>query len=92
MASKTGIFFKKRQAQDLQNFVKAPIQLQFLFDDGHKDVHADGDPDLSLYSIHTIAIESLDSQMLLDPLEEQFDLPGRWFDPPATPSLCRPRD
>ena len=46
----------------------------FLHDrDEHVDSH--GDPDLRLHGVLERTIESLDSQMLLDPFEEQFDPP-----------------
>src|SRR6185369_14547240 len=36
----------------------------------------DRDPDLSLQSILGSTVERLDSQMLFDPFEEEFDLPS----------------
>ncbi len=47
-----------------------------LFHDGDQDVHRDGDPDLRLDGILAGAVEPLDPKMLVDPLEEQFDLPA----------------
>jgi len=41
---------------------------------------ADGDPDLRFHRILGRTVELLDAQMLLDPLEEQFDLPARFVD------------
>jgi hypothetical protein len=52
------------------------IQLKFLLDDRHQHVDADGDPDLRPHGVLRGAIEALDAQMLLDPLEEQLDLPS----------------
>src|SRR5205823_2427053 len=52
------------------------IQLKFLLDDRHQHVGADGDPDLRPHGVLRDAIEALDAQMLLDPLEEQLDLPS----------------
>ena len=46
-----------------------------LFDDGHQHVDRDGDPDLSFDSIVAGPIERFDAQVLLDPFEEEFDLP-----------------
>ena len=60
----------------MQDFVQAPFELQFLFDDGHEHVDTDRDPHLSLHGVVGRAVESLDPQMLFDPLEEQLDLPA----------------
>jgi hypothetical protein len=50
--------------------VEAGGQAEFLLDDGDQDVNGDRNPDLASYRILTGAIESLDSQVLLDPLEQ----------------------
>jgi len=44
-------------------------------DNGDKHINRDSDPDLGFYSVLGCAVEPLDSQMLFDPFEEQFDLP-----------------
>jgi hypothetical protein len=49
--------------------------VQFLFDDGYEDVNRDSDPDLRLQGIDRSAVELFDAQVLLDPFEEQLDLP-----------------
>ena len=51
-------------------------QLKTFLDDGDQHVSADGDPDLRLHRVLAGAEKCLDAQMLLDPLEEQFDLPA----------------
>ena len=43
--------------------------------DGQEQVGRDGDPDLSLLRVPVGAVERLDSEVLLDPHEEQLDLP-----------------
>ena len=45
-------------------------------DDGHEQVHRDGDPELRLHRILRGTEEALDSQMLRDPLEKQLHLPA----------------
>ena len=50
--------------------------MKLLLDDGDGHVGGDGTPDLSLDRVLAGAEEALDAQMLLDPLEEQFDLPA----------------
>jgi hypothetical protein len=44
--------------------------------DRNKHVSGDPNPDLRLHGILACAQECFDSQMLLDPFEEQFDLPA----------------
>ena|SRR5216683_2197013 len=58
-------FLEKAQAQNLQNVVQAPVELEFLFDDGDQDVSADGNPDLSFHGVVGGPIKCLDTQMLL---------------------------
>jgi len=69
-------FLERSDAQDLQNFGKAAGELQLLPQDGHQHVHAHRDPHLGLHGVVRVAIEGLDPQVLLDPFEEQFDLPA----------------
>src|SRR5829696_10439998 len=47
-----------------------------FLDDGDEHVDGDGDPDLSFDGVFGRPEEALDAQMLLDPLEEEFDLPS----------------
>ena len=47
-----------------------------LFDNGDQHVSGDGAPDLRFDRVLAVADEAFDTQMLLDPLEEQFDLPA----------------
>ncbi len=49
--------------------------MKFLFDDSNQHVSRHGAPDLRLDGVLAVAQELLDSQVLLDPFEEQFDLP-----------------
>ena len=50
--------------------------MKFLLDDGNQHVSRHGAPDLRLDGVLAVAQELLDSQVLLDPFEEQFDLPA----------------
>ena len=50
--------------------------MQLLVDDGDQHVGGDCTPDLRLHRVLAGAQETLDAQVLLDPLEEQFDLPA----------------
>ena len=50
--------------------------MKLLFDDGDEQVNRDSNPDLSLQGVWRGSIESLDTEMLFDPLEKQLDLPA----------------
>jgi len=52
------------------------IQTKLFFDDCHQHIDADGNPDLRAYGVLRGAVEALDAQVLLDPLEEQLHLPS----------------
>ena len=49
--------------------------MKLFFDDGNEHVSGNGAPDLRLHGVLAGAQETLDAQVLLDPLEEQLDLP-----------------
>src|SRR5882724_13498327 len=49
--------------------------MELLFDDRDEHVDRDGDPDLGLDGVLGSAEETLDTEMLLEPFEKQFDLP-----------------
>ena len=66
---------EKRHAQDLQDFVQREVHLPLLLDDGDQHIGANRYPDLRLHGVRRSPIKRLDSQMLLDPSEKQFDLP-----------------
>jgi hypothetical protein len=50
--------------------------MQTFLDDRNKHVSGDRNPDLRLHGVLACAQECFDSQILLDPFEEQFDLPS----------------
>ena len=50
-------------------------QSESFFDDGDQNVYSDGDPDLGFNGVGRISKETLNTQVLLDPFEEQFNLP-----------------
>ena len=60
--------------------VEAGLQAEPFADDGDQNVDADGDPDLGLDRVLAGAEKALDTQMLLDPFEEQFHLPALLVD------------
>ena len=49
--------------------------MKLLFDDGDEYIGRHGAPDLCLHCVFARAEKFLDAQVLLDPFEEQFDLP-----------------
>src|SRR3974377_654801 len=55
--------------------------MQPLFENGHQDVHRDGDPNLCLHGVLGAAVKGFDAQVLLDPFEEQLDSPSRLVKP-----------
>ena len=50
--------------------------MQTFFDDSDEDVSTNCDPYLRLHGVLAGAQKGFDTQMLLDPFEEQFDLPA----------------
>ena len=49
--------------------------MQFLFNNGDQHISRDGAPDLRLHGVLAVTQKMLNTQMLLDPFEEQFNLP-----------------
>ena len=69
------IFREYIHADYLQDSVHALVDSEGLIENGHHEVGTHRDPDLSLHRVFAASEEDLDAQVLLDPLEEQFDLP-----------------
>lgn len=51
--------------------------MQALADDGDQHIDRDRNPDWGLHGVLRGAEEAVDSQMLFDPSEQEFDLPAR---------------
>ena len=49
--------------------------MQTFFQNGDEQINGDGGPDLSADRVWRGAVKGFDAQMLLDPFEEEFDLP-----------------
>ncbi len=64
----------------MEDCVEAGIEVEAFFEDGDKEVDRDRDPDLGLDGVLGGAEESLDAQVLLDPFEEQLDLPAAFVE------------
>ena len=71
-----GSFLKNVDLQNLQNCVKVAGQMKSLFQDGDQQITADGDPDLGFDDVGRCAVKGFDSEMLLDPAEEELHLPA----------------
>jgi hypothetical protein len=69
-------FLEKGDGENLQQCVEGGFQGEALLDDGDQDVDGNRDPDLRLHGIVRRAVELFDPEMLLDPFEEQLDLPA----------------
>jgi len=50
--------------------------MQPFFQNGDEQINGDGGPDLSAHRVGRRAVKGFDPQMLLDPFEEEFDLPA----------------
>jgi len=50
--------------------------MQTFFQNGDEQIDGDGRPDLSAHRVGRGAVKGFDAQMLLDPFEEEFDLPA----------------
>ncbi len=73
-------FLEKHDSEDLQDFARISGDGLLPGDDRHQHVHAHRDPDLRLDRVGRRAVESLDPQVLLDPLEEQLHLPAAFVE------------
>ena len=70
------ILDKQRVSKDAYDLNNRTTDLMIMFNDTNETICDDADMDLNTDSILTLAPKGLDSEMLLDPFEEQFDLPS----------------
>ena len=68
-------FLEDVDAQNLQYSAQTFVDSMNLIETGHHEVNAYSDPDLGAHGVLRGAEEGLDAQVLLNPLEEEFDLP-----------------
>src|SRR6185437_8332536 len=59
-----------------QHCVEIQGEMKPFADDGHEQIAADGDPHLGFDGVLRGAVKGFDPQMLLDPFEEQFNMPA----------------
>ena len=69
-------FLEKNNAENLQDFAQTQLDFEFFLDNRYQNINADGNPDLGLDSILGDPKKCLDSQVLLEPLEEDFYPPA----------------
>ena len=65
-------FLEKHNAENLQDFAQTQLDFEFFLDNRVQHVNADGYPDLDFHSVDAGAEKCFDSQVLLDPFEEDF--------------------
>lgn len=70
------ILDKQRVCKDSHDLNNWATDLMIMFNDTNETICDDGNMDLNTDGILTLAPKGLDSKMLLDPFEEQFDLPS----------------
>ena len=75
-----GGFLEKCGGENLENCVGGMFEVETFFGDGDQGICGHGRPDLDFDGVRRGAKESLDTQVLLDPFEEQFDLPTLMID------------
>lgn len=74
------VFREYIDAEDLQYSGQVLAQAGGLIENGHQQVGAHRDPYLGLHGVLAGAVEGLDPEVLLDPFEEQLDLPAGLVD------------
>lgn len=71
-----GISNHQRIAKDTHDFNDRSVQFEVVFNNGNETVSDDGDMYLYSNSILRFSPKGFDTQMLLNPLEKQFNLPS----------------
>ena len=66
---------EQRTTQDSHDFHDRTTDFHVMFDDANEAICDDGNMYLNTDSILRLSPKGLDAEMLLDPLEEQFNLP-----------------
>ena len=73
-------FLEHGDAQNLQEIIERDRQCELLLDDRRQDINRYGYPDLCLHGVFGCPVKCLDPKILLDPSEEQFDLPAEFIE------------
>ena len=61
--------------QQAKDFLHGTTQVSFVFQIRQHEIDTEGDPNLGQHRVACSTEEGLDLQVLLDPLEQQLDLP-----------------
>lgn len=69
-------FFEHVDLHEVQEIAQGNVGVDFFVGDQSDQIHANGNPDLRFHCIERVAKEVFDHQVLLEPFEEQFDLPA----------------
>lgn len=69
-------FLEGRNAQNLQKVVERDFYGQLFLDNGNQGIDRNSNPDLGSDRILRCSVKRLDPKILLDPAEEQLDLPA----------------
>ena len=70
------VFDKQGTAEDTHDLDNGPVEFELVLNDTDEAIRDDCDMDLYPHCVLAVSPEGLDTQMLFDPLEEQFDLPS----------------
>ena len=73
-------FLEHGHAQNLQKAVERKVDRHAFLDNRHEDINRDSHPDLSPDGVLGCSVECLDPEVLLDPTEEQLDLPTQFIE------------
>ena len=69
------VFGKQRATKDTHDFHDGPIEFEVMLDDSHEAVCDDGNMYLNSHSVLRFTPKGLDSEMLFNPFEKEFNLP-----------------
>ena len=70
------IFCEERTAENSHDLYDRSSQLEVMLNDTNEAICDDGNMNMNTYSIVALSPERLDLEMLLNPFEEQFNLPS----------------
>jgi hypothetical protein len=76
MPVKLGFFRKVSHLKTVELCVETGGHPMTFFENSYEQVNGDGDSHLGTHGVLRCAVEGIDSQMLFDPFEEEFDIPA----------------
>ena len=69
-------FVENTHAQNLEDFEETGLAFNLLSGDGDEGINTHGDPQLGANRVLRASVKGFDAQVLLEPFEEQFNLPA----------------